>query len=171
LGGVNGNGVVFEMSTSGKERVLYRFKPAPDANNPGGNLVVINGKLYGASLGGGKYNVGTIFEVSMSGRERVLRSFEDGHTNIGFAVNPLTVLGGKIYGTTGARGLGDGGAIFEMSTSGAVQILHYFKRGSSPIAGFAVLGDKLYGATSNGGLQGCSSWPSSNCGTLFELSL
>jgi uncharacterized repeat protein (TIGR03803 family) len=168
--GFNGNGVVFEVNMSGKERVLHRFQATPDANNPAGNLVVINGKLYGASIGGGKYNNGAIFEVSLSGNERVIKSFRR-KSEEGSFVTGLTVVGGKIYGTTGFGGLGDGGAIFEINTSGEVSALHYFKRYSEPTGGLVALGDKLYGATQNGGLPGCSSWPGSNCGTLFGLTL
>jgi uncharacterized repeat protein (TIGR03803 family) len=169
-GGYSGEGTVFEVSLTGKERVLYRFKREPDANLPIGNLVVLNGKLYGASIEGGKYKNGAIFEVSMSGKERVIKSFRS-RSEVGNFVTGLTLLRGKIYGTTGFGGLGDGGAIFEIATSGQVPALHYFKRDSSPVGRLVVLGGKLYGATENGGLPGCSYRPPGNCGTVFELSL
>ena len=164
--GFSGEGVVFEVSMSGKERVLYRFKREPDAEFPIGNLVVLNGKLYGASLEGGKYDNGAIFEVSMYGKERVIKSFRR-RSEQGTFVTGLTVLGGKIYGTTGFGGFGKGGAIFEINTSGEAPTLHSFKMDSEPTGGLVALGNKLYGVTANGGIPGCYD----HCGTVFGLSL
>ena len=98
--GWNGYGVVFELSMSGKERTLYTFRPAPDANEPIGNLVVINGKLYGSSLSGGKYGGGAIFEVSLSGKERIIRSLRN-RGGVGSFITGLTVMGDKMLAIMG----------------------------------------------------------------------
>ena len=49
-GGANDKGTVFEVTTSGQERVLYAFKGGTaDGDNPRGGLVAFNGALYGAT--------------------------------------------------------------------------------------------------------------------------
>jgi uncharacterized repeat protein (TIGR03803 family) len=49
-----GCGVVYSITTSGKENVLYRFKGKPyDGTAPTGNLVDLNGTLYGTTIFGG----------------------------------------------------------------------------------------------------------------------
>jgi uncharacterized repeat protein (TIGR03803 family) len=58
-------GTVFEVSTSGKERVLYSFKGVPDGAYPGAGLVDVNGVLYGTTTNGGVSNAGTVFKVSL----------------------------------------------------------------------------------------------------------
>jgi uncharacterized repeat protein (TIGR03803 family) len=66
---VVGCGTVFEVSTSGKESVLYRFKGPPDAMNPHAGFLDVNGTLYGTTSSGGvnkcgSINCGTIFELA-----------------------------------------------------------------------------------------------------------
>ena len=82
----SGCGTVFEVSTSGKERVLHRFKGHPDGAYPLAGLIDVNGTLYGTTEGGGTPHCGTrgdsgcgtVFEVSISGKERVLYRFITG---------------------------------------------------------------------------------------------
>src|SRR5580704_17377730 len=70
---VGGGGTVFEVSTSGVERVLYRFNGRPDGATPEAALVALDGKLYGTTRAGGHRNyAGTIFEVDTSGTERLV---------------------------------------------------------------------------------------------------
>lgn len=59
-----GCGTVFAVSTSGKERVLYRFKGGLDGDAPDSSLVSLNGMLYSTATSGGAASAGTIFEVS-----------------------------------------------------------------------------------------------------------
>lgn len=57
-------GTVFEVTTRGKERVLYRFTGDPDGANPIGGLVIFQGALYGTTYwGGSDAYYGTIFRV------------------------------------------------------------------------------------------------------------
>jgi uncharacterized repeat protein (TIGR03803 family) len=56
-------GTVFEVSTSGSERVLYSFKGQPDGKFPGWPLVARNGLLYGTTVEGGAYDFGSIFTL------------------------------------------------------------------------------------------------------------
>jgi uncharacterized repeat protein (TIGR03803 family) len=54
-GDTRNTGTVFEVSTSGQERVIYSFgqRGAPDGFLPEAGLTVLNGELYGTTVGGG----------------------------------------------------------------------------------------------------------------------
>jgi uncharacterized repeat protein (TIGR03803 family) len=62
---VTGCGTVFEVTTSGKESVLYSFQGGADGADPQSQLAAVNGVLYGTTLYGGSYdNYGTVFAVT-----------------------------------------------------------------------------------------------------------
>jgi len=171
-GSTSEGGTLFEVSMSGKERVLHRFKGTPDGADPYyGKLIVLNGILYGATLYGGENGLGTFFEVTTSGKERVLHSFD---SEDGGGVTSLTTLDGQIYGTSARGGASGGGTIFEMSTSGEERVLYSFSSftgvpvPSNP-GGLLALDHKLYGITEVGGEKGCKN-EGRGCGTVFEFS-
>lgn len=57
-------GTVFEVTTRGRESVLYRFTGDPDGANPIGGLEIFQGGLYGTTYWGGtNAYYGTIFRV------------------------------------------------------------------------------------------------------------
>ena len=58
-GGAHGYGTVFQLTTSGQERVVYSFKSGSDGAYPCGGLVNVNGKLYGTTQSGGAHGWGT----------------------------------------------------------------------------------------------------------------
>jgi uncharacterized repeat protein (TIGR03803 family) len=178
-GGSHGDGVVFNLTTSGKERVLHDFTGSEDGANPYASLTSDEGSLYGTTAMGGAYcrrsnpvSCGTVFSVTMSGKERVLHSFGSGSDG----ANPyaaLVSLNGTLYGTTlngGAYGLG---TLFSISTAGEEHLLYSFKGGTDgayPGTLIAVKGS-LYGTTEAGG-TGCntSSFPyGPGCGTVYAL--
>jgi uncharacterized repeat protein (TIGR03803 family) len=72
-GGAIGCGIVFKVTPSGNETVLYSFTGGSDGGFPHGNLIAAlitgaAGKLYGMTIsGGGLANVGTVFEIADSG--------------------------------------------------------------------------------------------------------
>ena len=180
-GGVPGCGTVFSVTTSGKERVLHRFKWGSDGASPLGDLTILNGTIYGITWTGGRRTVcadlskgcGTVFEVSTSGKERILYRFEGGRDGA-FPEGTLLALDGKLFGTAyggGDRGCyGAGcGTIFDVSTSGVEKVLYRFKGGAdgeNPKAGLISVNGVLYGTASEGG-SGCASL---GCGTVFEAS-
>jgi uncharacterized repeat protein (TIGR03803 family) len=69
-GGVNGYGVVFELSAGQSgwtEQVLYSFANTPDGANPVNGLVMdAAGNLYGTTYAGGGGGNGAVFELSPS---------------------------------------------------------------------------------------------------------
>jgi uncharacterized repeat protein (TIGR03803 family) len=57
-------GTVFSVSTSGAERVLYRFKGFPDASFPGWPLLAVKGSLFGTAVEGGANKYGALFALT-----------------------------------------------------------------------------------------------------------
>jgi len=173
-----GCGTIFQVSTSGEERVLYRFKGSPDGEWPYSGMTDVNGTLYGTTLLGGtcqgsSYGCGTVFDVTASGKEHVLYSFKgppDGEAPYG----ALTYVNGALYGTTSEGGRSGCnatcGTVFEVSTSGKERILYRFKQvpdANSPVAGLIFLKGAFYGTASAGGSTCDGS--SFGCGAVFKV--
>ncbi|HVN69223.1 MAG TPA: choice-of-anchor tandem repeat GloVer-containing protein [Candidatus Binatia bacterium] len=168
----DGCGVVYSITPSGVEKVLYPFTAAPDGAYPMGELVNVNGTLYGTTSVGGAHKLGTVFSVTMSGTERVLYSFAGGSDG----ANPhagLVDVNGTLYGTTAYGGNtacagGSGcGTIFSISTAGAESVVHGFAGGTDgmePEAPLLDVNGTLYGTTEYGGRS-----EGDCCGTIFAL--
>jgi uncharacterized repeat protein (TIGR03803 family) len=179
-GGVDGQGVVFELTSSGStwtETVLHNFlADGVDGRDPGGRGALVfdgSGNLYGATVAGGPSNAGVVFELSHSGStwsETILHSFTGG-TDGG---NPLGSVrldaSGNVYGTTSAGGTVGDGNVYKLTHSGSTwteTVLYQFPGGASgrfPFAGvIADSAGNLYGTTS-GGVQGAG-------GVVYKLAL
>lgn len=90
-GGTAGKGVVYMISNTGRESLLYSFHVLPDGSGPLGDLVRDgSGNLYGTTYIGGAHNSGTVFKLNPKHQETVLFSFPGG-TN-GGAENPYAGL-------------------------------------------------------------------------------
>lgn len=160
-------GTVFELSTSGTERVLYAFKNVPDADVPAYGLVEMSGALWSSSLGGGTSDGGTVFEITTAGQERVMHSFPSG-----VSPNAIVAASGALYGTTFDGGTHHQGAVFEVKSTGEEQLLYSFKGNSSsdgafPNARLVYLNGTLYGTTQEGG--GASKACQYGCGAVFAI--
>ena len=188
-----GLGTVFEISSAGKEKVLYSFQGGNDGLAPQAGLIVNSiGNLYGdTAYGGGSATCtdgcGAVFEVSKKGagyKERVLYAFQggkDGQSPIGTL---LADKSGSLYGTTNNGGIGTKctpgsgstgcGTVYKLTRSGSSyteKVLYAFtggKDGAFPKT--ALIADdkgQLYGTTYMGGTgQACTG----GCGVVFKLS-
>jgi len=158
-GGTYNHGVVFRLSASGIETVLYSFGAGADAQDPYGSLLQANdGNFYGMSVHGGSYGAGTVFVISPQGSEAVLHSFGaagDGQTPFGSLIQASD---GNLYGMTGAGGAYSSGIAFRMTLQGGETLLHSFGSGSDGAnpAGSLVQGSdgNFYGLTRDGGATG-----------------
>lgn len=105
-----GFGTFFTVTTTGSERVLYRFTGGADAD-PQTPLTVSKSELYGATPGqSGKRYGGTIFRMTTAGKHKILHTFAD--AGQGYKPYGLVFADGKFFGATQLGG-GDGdGAIF-----------------------------------------------------------
>lgn len=170
-----GCGTFYSLSLSGRHKVLYSFGGGSDGAYPQGELIQVNGTLYGATdIGGSGW--GTVYSITTSGAEQVVYRFaggSDGATPVGGLVD----LNGTLYGTTSDGGGTDCfpttsigcGTIYSVTPSGAESVLHRFAGGSdgnSPMTGLTDLHGSLYGVASRGGdtkhLTRC-------CGTVFRF--
>jgi uncharacterized repeat protein (TIGR03803 family) len=155
-GGTTNNGAVYAIDPSGKrERAIYSFQGSPDGALAGAALLPRHGALYGTTVRGGIDNIGTVFSVTPNGEEHVLHSFV-GTDGMG-PDSPLTVLDGKLYGTTLYGGNGSGaGVVFEVSPSGTFRVIHKFGTRDQDYATFpfgrlVAFQGELYGVTQTGG--------------------
>jgi uncharacterized repeat protein (TIGR03803 family) len=173
-----GCGTVFSISTSGKEKVLYRFDSRhKDGLDPDSSLLDVNGTLYGATYDGGSGDFGTVFTISTSGKEKVLYSFK-GKPDGAAPGGPLISVNGTLYGTTFYGGQDGYGTVYSISTSGNERVLYSFTGGSSdgdsPGGGLLNVNGMLYGTTYVGG-SGLKCHDSSShetgCGTLFSITI
>ena len=168
-GGTGNAGIVYKVSASGEETILYNFTGGADGGYPYGGVVLdSDGNLYGTTSAGGASGLGAVFEVTPAGQETVLYSFKGGTTD---GEEPYAGVvrdsDGNLYGTTLFGGTYFWGTVFKVSATGAETVLHNFGNGEDgrlPYAG--VIRDSsgnLYGTTQQGGSSG-------NDGTIYKLS-
>jgi uncharacterized repeat protein (TIGR03803 family) len=177
LGGTNGTGTVFEITTDGSERVLYDFGPTSgtDGQQPYATVILDSaGAIYGTTISGGTAGGGTVYELTPAGdgtyTESVLHRFG---SSAGDGQHPQAQISlildaaGNLYGTTYVGGTNGTGTVFKLTPSGEETVLYSFGGTSSTdgqdpdaIVTFDSAGN-LYGTTTNGGTNGT--------GTVFKL--
>lgn len=173
-GDIVGCGIVFELTTSGRERILHRFKNKPDGACPSGSLLAVGTTIYGTTNFGGKYGNGSVFSVATSGNEHVFYSFR-GYPDGSMPFGGLTEVNGSLYGTTTLGGAYQGaGTAFELTSSGKEHVLHSFEGtpdGALPYATLTAAGGTLYGTTELGGSaqKNCVGRGIVGCGTVFSV--
>jgi uncharacterized repeat protein (TIGR03803 family) len=189
-GGTDNEGTVFEITTAGKETVLYSFCPngnCATGETPWTDLVqTANGYFYGTTSGGGTgtncvtLSCGTIFRITPSGKLTTLHNFCS-QTNCPDGADPRTgvvrATDGNLYGTTTAGGIstycpkdeyGSCGTIYKITPGGILTTLHNFcsqancTDGAFTLAGLVqATNGNFYGTTKKGGAH--------NWGTVFEI--
>lgn len=167
---------IFKISPSGAFQLIHRFRGGADGSNAGGDLLAVNGAIYGTTEAGGggcgRTGCGTVFRVNASGKEQIVYRFKGGHAGR----NPtagLIAAGGTLYGTTSTGGRCAGsalgcGTIFSLNAATDVEkVLYQFKGGedgASPGRGdLTLVNGTLFGTTERGG--------DTNSGTIFKFVL
>lgn len=169
VGGMNGEGTVYELSPSNSgwlENTLYSF---PDGNNTGSfpeSTPIFDpaGNLYATTQFGGPNGGGTVFELSPAGDGGWNYSLVDGLTGHVQQNGPLTGVtrdsAGNLYGTAFSLGGINSGLIFELSPSNGgwtYTLLHQFDfhDGCEPVGGVTLdAHGNLYGTASSCGPNG-----------------
>ena len=179
----DGCGLIFKVTKSGVETVLYRFTGGADGSSPGDLVRDAAGNLYGAAAFNGNGSgcqgapCGTVFKLDAARQLTVLYTFGgvDGGTPMGRLIRDVN---GKIHGTTlfggdfTCGGNGGCGVIFRLDASGNEKVIHTFfghaPGGWEPFAGLLDSAGTLYGTTSSGGFfKGrCSSF---GCGVVYRV--
>ena len=171
LGGTEGDGTVFELSTNGTETILWNFTGRADGANPfGGVIRDANGVLYGTAENGGSHSLyamggplpdthygccqGTAYSLSGSNLT-VLYTFT-GNKDGGSPACDLVLNNGLLYGTTLNGGPGKKGTTFSLTIATKSEtVLHGFRGagdGGTPQAGLLMNGaGVLYGTATGGG--------------------
>ena len=157
-----GCGVAFTIGTAGGEKTLGPFvyaKSAPGPAYPAASLTVMNGLLYGTTLGGGTLGDGTVFSIApSSGAVRVIHSFVccESQNDGAYPVAPLLRLGSTLYGSTRSGGSSGRGTIFAVTASAKESIIYNFlgaPDGAEPEAGLVDVSGDLYGTAAGGGTR------------------
>jgi len=157
-GGENVSGVVFKLTATGKESVLYNFTGRTDGRYPTAALVTDPaGNFYGTTTEayGGP---GSIFKLAPNGAFTLLYA-------AGSCCEVLRDSAGDVYGVAGAGAYNEG-EVFEVNTSGTASILFSFNDASdgayAPLGGLIRDGQgNIYGTTAYGGTY--------NQGTVYKL--
>jgi uncharacterized repeat protein (TIGR03803 family) len=160
-------GTVFQMTPLGNVTVLHAFAGF-DGWHPAAGLVLgSDGLFYGDTRSRGSFfpDDGSIFSIAGDGTFSLLETLDDRFANPSASL--IEGANGNYYTTSpGKGGLKTPGAVFEVTPTGQLQLLHVFSRGddgANPISGLILGTDgAFYGTTSSGALFGC--------GTIFRMS-
>jgi|GEM_PF-298264 len=154
-----GCGTVYSVSTTGSEKVLYRFTVG-GGGFPEADLLYANGRFYGTLEQGGvgcgsTGGCGCVYSVTLRGSGKVLYRFP-GYPDGEHPVTPVIDVNGALYGTTSSGGTNGRGTVFTITASGSEHILVSFGGvdGELPAGGFINIHGVLYGTTAGGGLYG-----------------
>ncbi len=171
-GGSNDDGVVFSVSTAGKNfTVFHSFAGGTnDGAFPNEGVIVSGSTLYGTAYYGGSNDLGIVFAVNTavnSNAFSILHQFAGGTNDGANPAGPLALSGSSLYGLATAGGTNDLGVIFKVSTNGSgYAVLHSFtgepNDGAYPQFGpLVVTNSVIYGATEEGGTL--------DSGVLFQM--
>src|SRR5258706_2798445 len=169
-GGTSGGGTIFKTYNDGSGFATeYNFQI--DAN-PGKwpdycQMVLANGKLYGVTPFGGKYDGGVLYQFDPATNKYVV--LVDFYLDVNMGINPygsLVLAAGKLYGMTLAGGIHYSGTLFEYDLTGNkfTKKIDFdgANKGAAPLGGLTLFtNSKLYGMTSQGGTN--------NKGVIFEF--
>lgn len=170
-GGGAGYGTIFSYDTaSASFQNVYQFAgPFTDAGTPQAGFTAVGSLLYSATWEGGSGNGGSIIRLNSDGTGYgmiasvgALGASQPGRSPEG----NLIQVGSKLYGTTNSGGVFGDGTIFSFDpTTSAVTYLYSFGAspgdGSQPHGNLTLIGNVLYGVTTQGGSAGD--------GTLFSF--
>jgi len=166
-----GCGVVFKLSKTGQETVLYNFCSLPgcaDGSTPNAGLIQdLVGNLYGT-------DESAVFKLDTAGTFTVLHSFTGGADG-GFPYGSvIRDVAGNLYGTTFQGGASSHGEVFKLDSAGTLDVLYSFTGGAdggNPTA--SLIRDSsgnLYGTAGYGGTTTGTTECPEGCGVVFKLS-
>jgi uncharacterized repeat protein (TIGR03803 family) len=119
VGGTNGYGTVFKLTTRGKMTVLHNFSRfSEDGYQPSSGVVLDSaGNLIGTTQYGGVSGVsGTVFEITPDGTATVLHDFGSLGDGFGPVGGMVFDKAGNLYGTTEFGGAqGNGGTVYKLT--------------------------------------------------------
>ena len=163
-GGINFNGTIAKLSTSGKLLSYYPFPGSPGGTFPDSPLVEApDGNYYGVTQQGGYpgngYGSGTVFRMTPRGKVTTLYAFCGGGGLCPDGFNPSALVlanDGNLYGVTSRGGAHSYGTLFRIGTGRQFSSLYSFGSdiGETPVALMQDTNGLLYGSAFNGGTYG-----------------
>lgn len=169
-GGANGDGTVWSLNSSGTLTVLHSFD-GTDGQCPytGVTLQPSKNNMFGTTAYGGSASFGTVWSIDSSGTYSTLYNFGSQSGDPEYIYSDVVLdPKGNVYGTSEEGGADGFGAVWELSSTGTVTVLHSCADSSSD-CGFPFLSNlhrdaagDLFGVAEEGGSGGC--------GVLFEQS-
>ena len=151
-GGTGNAGVVYKVTKTGQETVLYAFTGGADGGVPYAGLIRDSaGNLYGTTYQGGSGNVGVVYKVDAAGHQRVLYSLPGAPSGSSPGAGVIRGPEGNTYGTTISGGAGNAGVVYKLDATRHETVLYSFSGGAdggNPSSG--VIRDpsgNLYGTT------------------------
>ncbi len=155
------------LTARGGLSVLHEFTGAGlEGATPQGDLIAIDGTLYGMTVEGGLNAGGTIYRLGTGGGNfATLTSFAPNS----FPSGALAATGGALLGMTNGGGTGNLGTVFQVGTDGGgYNVLRSFaggiNDGKSPLGTLLVSGSTVYGLTQRGG-------GGADAGVVFRMNL
>lgn len=163
-GSTGNSGVVYSITPSGAEHVIYRFN-GKQGRMPYGNLVKFHKTLWGTTEQGGK-DFGTIFSITTSGKLTTIYNFKRTGSDGENPYAGLVELNHRLYGTTEYGGANGSGTVFSIRANGQESVIYSFGATSSgdgahPVSALFAYNGNLYGTTLDGGPY--------NDGTVFKV--
>ena len=173
-----GCGVVYKVTQTEKETVLYRFTAKTDGGFPQDLIRDSAGNLYGET--GGSYisgNGGTIFKMDTSGNLTTLYTFPEGTLGTSPRWGLIRHNNGTFYGVTQFGGStscpvasAGCGVVFTVNAQGKERVLHTFAKktndGEEPSGALLAVAGNLYGVTVYGGTT--NSTCTFGCGIVYR---
>ncbi len=104
-----GCGAVFKVDPSGREDVLYRFRPEKNEGLPDGVIRDADSNLYGLTF------LGTAFKLDKHGKETILHRFAGGPEGVYPSGSLVRDPAGHLYGVTYYGGTYGNGSVFEIT--------------------------------------------------------
>lgn len=146
-------------------QVLWSFSAGPGGINPSARLVQgSDGALYGTTQGGGSNSAGTVFKITTNGVFTSLWSFTGGDDGTTPAGGLVQAGDGNLYGVSAQGGVDGLGAIYRISTSGALTSLWSFAGGEGGYYPEAELVK-----ASDGAMYGVVGGGSNNFGMIYRF--
>ncbi len=170
-----GCGVVYKLTSTGKETVLHTFTGS-DGEAPNVDSLAMDtaGNFYGTTSHGGDPTCacGVVFKLTGTGKETVLHTFLGGTADGSYPLSGVTLYNGSLYGTAALSGANNKGVLFEIKNpsgseqpAGTFSLLHSFGSGTDGATPAATVTfdaqGNLYGTTEVGGTLGY--------GTLYKV--
>jgi len=174
IGGAYDFGTVFKISTTGVLTTLHDFTGGADGAGNGAALALgLDGNYYGTSVGGAN-GFGTVFKITRTGVLTTLHTFGAVPDGALPRSGLIRATDGNFYGTTSQGGSDNVGTVYQMTSAGAVTVLHSFyytdPSGIYPWAGLVQGKDGLlYGSATTGGSGGGGLYKLSTTGTFTLL--